>query len=369
MRKSVNKEHKFWHAIGRVMPYLATAVVILAVAVFGSKDKIASGTSGLNMTNIAASDGATADQLSELYVVASLASAMNLASTDAVSGNYVSAAVLRDIAQTSADKIEKPGYTPVANPRGVVTYIVDADDTMESIAAHYGITTDQIRWSNGLKDTTVTVGQVLSLPATSGIVYSVKTGDTYQSIASRYSTNIAEIIARNDLESTGLVVGSKIVLPGGVLPLTERPEYVPIYNYSYYGSASDRQNMHVIYEPVTAGGNNTMAWGNCTYYAWWWRWANGMALPVPAGGGGTFWGNANNWANAARALGMTVDKTPSYGAVFQTTAGWYGHVGIVTAVNGDGSITVREMNYGYRLNVITESTIPASSVGNLNYIH
>ena len=41
------------------------------------------------------------------------------------------------------------------------------------------------------------------------------------------------------LESTGLVVGSKIVLPGGVLPLTERPEYVPVYSYSYYGSASE----------------------------------------------------------------------------------------------------------------------------------
>ena len=35
------------------------------------ENKTASGTSGLNMTNIAASDGATADQLSELYVVAS----------------------------------------------------------------------------------------------------------------------------------------------------------------------------------------------------------------------------------------------------------------------------------------------------------
>lgn len=147
MRKNQNKEHKFWHALSRVIPYLAAAVLIFAVAAFGSKDKTASGTSGLNMTDIAASDGATADQLSELYVVASLSSAMNLASTDAVSGNYVSASVLRDIAQTSADKIEKPGYTPVANPRGVVTYIVDADDTMESIAASYGISTDQIRWS------------------------------------------------------------------------------------------------------------------------------------------------------------------------------------------------------------------------------
>ncbi len=58
----------------------------------------------------------------------------------------------------------------------------------------------------------------------------------------------------------------------------------------------------------------------------------------------------------ARALGMQVDNTPSAGAVFQTTAGWYGHVGVVLRVNDDGSILVREMNYSYRVNVITEST-------------
>ena len=55
-------------------------------------------------------------------------------------------------------------------------------------------------------------------------------------------------------------------------------------------------------------------------------------------------GNANRWASAATAAGFTVNRTPMYGAVFQTGAGWYGHVGVVTAVNGDGSITISDMN-------------------------
>lgn len=373
MRKNQKKEHKFWQGIGRVVPYFAVAAVIFAVAAFGSKDKIASGTSGLNMTSMAANNGATADQLSELYVVASLASAMNLASTDEVSGNYVAASVLRDIAQTSTEKIEKPGYTPVANPRGVITYIVASGDTMESIAAYYGISTDQIRWSNSLKTTDVAIGQVLSLPATSGIVYSVKAGDTYDSLASRYSTNIAEMIARNDLESTGLVVGSKIVLPGGILPLTERPEYVSSYSYSYYGSASSRQDMHVIHESVTNEGGNRMSPGQCTYYAWWWRWKNGRGFSADAfyntAAYRRYRGDAKYWALIATELGYRVDHTPEAGAVFQTTQGTYGHVGIVVRVNEDGSILVREMNYGYRPWVITEATIPASAIGNFSYIH
>ena len=64
-----------------------------------------------------------------------------------------------------------------------------------------------------------------------------------------------------------------------------------------------------------------------------------------------------------------MDRTPEVGAVFQTSAGWYGHVGIVVGINNDGSIVVREMNYGYRAYVVTESTIPANIVGNFNYIH
>jgi hypothetical protein len=39
-----------------------------------------------------------------------------------------------------------------------------------------------------------------------------------------------------------------------------------------------------------------------------------------------FWGNANNWANAAASAGYTVNNRPSAGAIMQSTAGAYGHV-------------------------------------------
>ena len=98
--------------------------------------------------------------------------------------------------------------------------------------------------------------------------------------------------------------------------------------------------------------------GQCTQ----WAWSKRRDLPSTLG-------NANTWAARAAAAGYVVNRTPSAGAVFQTSSGWYGHVGYVEAVNADGSITVTEMNYGYSPYLVIRATIPASSVGNFNYIH
>ncbi len=370
--KKKAKKSGFWGKLGRTIPYILSAALIFAVAKFGSDDKDGFGSASLNMSAMAASNSVSADQLSELYVVANLSSSFSLASTDSVSSNYVAASVLKEISQTSTDKIEKPGYVAVSYSPGIETYIVADGDTMESIVNKLSIeyrtqlTTDLIRWSNGLKTTDVSVGQALSIPKTAGIIYTVKSGDTPETLASRYGAQADRIISYNNLEETGLVDGMSIVLPGGSLPLTERPEYVPAYVYTYYGSTSDRQDMRVVYEAVSGGYDNRMVWGQCTYYAWWWRATSPYSLgPLPS----ALTGDAKYWAVNASALGMRVDHTPEVGAVFQTTAGWYGHVGVVLRILDDGSLVVREMNYGYRLNVITESTIPANVVGNFTYIH
>ncbi len=370
--KTKKKKSGFFGKLSRILPYFVAAALIFAVARFGSEDKNSFGSAGIDMNAMAASNSVSADQLSELYVVASLSSSFSLASTDSVSSNYVAATVLKEISQTSTDKIEKPGYVAVTYSPGIEQYFVSEGETMDSIVAKLSVeyrtqlTTDLIRWSNGLKTADVAVGQALSIPKTAGIIYTVKAGDTVESLASRYNAQADRIISYNNLEETGLVVGMSIVLPGGSLPLTERPEYVPVYTYSYYGSTSDRQDMRVVYENVTGGYDNRMTWGQCTYYAWWWRATSPYSLgALPA----ALTGDAKYWAVNARALGMRVDNTPEIGAVFQTTAGWYGHVGVVLNILDDGSLIVREMNYGYRANVITESTIPANVVGNFTYIH
>ena len=351
-----------------VIPYVAVGLITLALVFVGSIDKHNSEVS-LSLDTFVANDyNVSTDQLTELYMVADLSDALGLASAPDVASNYIITNTMYDSGQTSAGKLEKPNITNIAVSRGVIEYTVGEGESMETIAAKYGVTTDDIRWSNNLKTTDVDAGTVLYIPSTSGIVYTVKGDDTVESIAEKYGSNTTEIIALNDLEVSGISEGMRIVIKDGTLPETERPEYVaprPVqtqtqtqttnYTYTYLGNSSVRQNIEVVGYFYNLGG--PYGAGQCTQWAWY----NRQDLP-------NLLGNANAWARNAAAYGYLVDNTPSAGAVIQTTAGWYGHVGYVEAVNPDGSIIMSEMNYGIPYRVI-RSTIPASAVGNFNYIH
>ena len=204
---------------------------------------------------------------------------------------------------------------------------------------------------------------MLYLPSVSGIVYTVKADDTIDGIVSKYGSSSTEIIALNDLEVSGISEGMRILIKGGELPEKERPEYVPpapvvrtTYYYTYLGDTSSRQNIEVIGWFYKLGG--PYGRGQCTQWAWY----NRQDLPSNLG-------NANSWGVRAAAAGYLVDHNPAQGAVFQSSSGWYGHVGYVEAVNPDGSIVATEMNYNYQPFRAIRSTIPASAAASLWYIH
>lgn len=346
------------------LPYVLAGIVTLVLVFVGSADKHNS-TTNLSLDAFAENNyRVSVDQLSELYVVADLSDALGLASARDVANNFVITTSMYEVGQTSASgKLEKPNITNITSSRGVLKHVVEDGETMESIAQKYGISTDEIRWSNGKKDTSVAVGDLLYVPSSSGIVYVVKSGDTAASIAEKYGSTAAEIIAMNDLEVSGVTEGLRIFIQGGSLPETERPEYVkpaPPSTYTYLGNSSERQNMEVIGYIYNLGGPYVA--GQCTQWAWA-KWRE-RGLEVPGN-----WGNAYSWAGRARAAGYRVDNVPEAGAIFQTSAGWYGHVGYVESVNADGSVVVTEMNYSYRAFLATRSIVPASSAGNLYYIH
>lgn len=373
MRKK-RSEHKFRSFMGKFLPYVAMFLVIFGIAKIGSENKSASGSANLNMNMIAENDyDVSADQISALYVVANVSDSFSLASLDTVASNYVTVSVMKEISQTSTDKIEKPSLIDTDLSRGVQTYVVADGESMAQIAHRFGLTTDQIRWSNGLKTTDLSTGQVLKIPTVAGIVYTTKAGDTPESLASKYGSSAERIIAYNDLENRNLTEGVQIVLPGGVLPLKERPEYVvPVYTYTYSGSTSERQNIRVVtgeYNIASMyGGGNPGQPGQCTWFAWWWRANVPRSLGRLPGGlsHARYWATTRSVTNS-----FNVDHNPQVGAVFQTTGGgsWYGHVGVVLRVNDDGSILVREMNYGNAPFRVIEATIPSSIVRNFNYIH
>lgn len=353
------------HGFRRVLPYLLAGAFTIGVVALGSISKQESGTT-LSLDSFAKNDyDISVDQLSEMYVVADLSDALNLASAQDVASNYVVTTSMYDAGQTATGKLEKPSITNIEVSRGVIEHVVQGGENAETIAAKYGISADQLRWSNNLKNNEIPVGTVLHLPSVPGIVYTVKAGDTVESIAAKYGSSAVEITALNDLEESGVAEGAMIIIKNGSLPENERPEYVAprrssttysttTYRYSYLGSASDRQNIQVIYPRFTGAGG-----GQCV------NWASYMRPDL----GALRLGNARDWARGAAAHGYSVNRTPSAGAIFQTSSGWYGHVGYVEAVNADGSITVTEMNYGYVPYRVIRATIPAGSVGNFNYIH
>ena len=363
------KKHDF-KRLKAWMPYVLTGIVTIGLVAFGSIDKQKAGAS-LSLEAFAKNDyKVSVDQLSGLYMVADLSDALGLASASDVASNYMIANSLYESGQSSiSGKIEKPTTTNIVISHGVQDYTVKEGESMESIARKFGLTTDQIRWSNGKKTTDVAVGEHLYIPSVSGIVYTVKSGDTVDSIASKLGASASEIIALNDLEISGISEGMRIVVRGGVLPEKERPEYVPprrtVYTYTYLGNTSTRQNLRIIATGFYANSpGNPGVRGNCTWYAWYWR----ATDPRSLGALGREGRNARTWHinYAYRGVG----RTPRVGAVFQTTAGGrgYGHVGVVTAINPDGSIEIQEMNYaGYA--VVSAATIPAEYVGNYNYIY
>jgi len=375
--KKKRKEHKVRKFLGQVVPYLAMFLVIIGVAKVGIDTKAQADNGGLSMNAMAADDyNISADQLSTLYTVASLSNSFDLASVDTVASSYVVASAMKEISQTGADKLEKPSFASVSISEAVYRHEVQPGETMASIATLYGRNTDQIRWSNGLKTTDVNPGDILLIPYMApGIVYTVKAGDTPESLATKYGSPADQIISYNKLDKGGLSEGSQILLPGGTLPESERPEYVaPVYaptyayNYTYAGSSAGRQNMSIVARGFYANspGNGSYA-GQCTWYAFYWRATDPRSQGALPGGA---LGHAYAWASTLRAAGYRVDTNPEVGAVFQTASGGsgYGHVGVVLAVNGDGSVLVREMNLAGAY-VVTEGTIPASSARSFNYIH
>ncbi|MEO5920006.1 MAG: CHAP domain-containing protein [Pseudolysinimonas sp.] len=105
---------------------------------------------------------------------------------------------------------------------------------------------------------------------------------------------------------------------------------------------------------------------NCTNYVAWRLSEDGVTEPP------ILLGNAATWAERAARVGITVDHTPSVGAVAQWDAhaggnSYAGHVAYIEAVNDDGTITISEdyWHHGNQLGPLTFRTISPSKISNI----
>ncbi|GAA2143071.1 CHAP domain-containing protein [Actinomadura napierensis] len=108
------------------------------------------------------------------------------------------------------------------------------------------------------------------------------------------------------------------------------------------------------------GNARGFAQNNCTAFAAW-RIASRLGVPSFSNSWKTTWGNAGTWDDAARRVGVTVNKTPSVGAIAVNDVHKVGHVAYVNRVYSDGSFDVEEYNWNNPLAYGTRSHVHVSS--------
>ncbi|MBP7820734.1 LysM peptidoglycan-binding domain-containing protein [Candidatus Saccharibacteria bacterium] len=294
------------------------------------------------------------DSVSSADIAANIAQAVNMPEVVPVSNQADS--VNAQISQATAVEavVEKPQLVAggTKSRQDIQKYTAQSGESVASIAEKFGVNADTIKWSNGITTDTISASKELTIPPRNGIVYQVKAGDTVDSLASAYSASKEQIVAFNDIEIAGkLPVGENILIPDGKKPADPAP--AATYNRSV--ASSGTTSSASTYGFIARYGGNGYVPGYCTYYA-----ASRVSIP-------SNWGNANTWDNRARASGWTVSSVPVAGAIFQTDAGWAGHVGIVEEVHGDGTITVSDMNGFSGFGRVGSGRVPVSAYPNYIY--
>lgn len=99
---------------------------------------------------------------------------------------------------------------------GLVLYKVNDGDTVNNLAAKFGISSYTILWANHIsKGVPLTVGHELIILPVSGVLYEVQSGDTANSISAAYKVSPSSIVPL--IENGGLVQsGDMVVIENGV---------------------------------------------------------------------------------------------------------------------------------------------------------
>ena len=127
--------------------------------------------------------------------------------TTASEANY-----LADVsASYNAPTIESQAMLASYSPSGCATggheqkvYVVQNGDTVGSIAAKNGISTNTILWTNNLSDTSlIKPGDKLTILPVTGIKYKVQKGDTFDAIVNKYNADKEKVLAYNQLPADG----------------------------------------------------------------------------------------------------------------------------------------------------------------------
>ncbi|UXR74267.1 LysM peptidoglycan-binding domain-containing protein [Staphylococcus sp. IVB6238] len=191
-------------------------------------------------------------------------------------------------------------------------HTVVAGESLDIIAARYGVTVQDLMNANGMSGYLIHPNQSLQIPSQSNTSTATASYSNATAVGSGNGTTVAQTSTANQS---------------------------PSFNH---------QNLYT--------------WGQCTWHVFNRRAETGQPIS-------TYWWNADHWAGAASADGYTVNNVPQAGSIMQTTEGAVGHVAYVERVNPDNSVLVSEMNYNTAPGQVGYRTIPGSLSNSYNYIH
>ncbi len=139
--------------------------------------------------------------------------------------------------------------TASGGPDGIITYHAQSGDTLGSIAEKFDISLNTVLWANDnvSQNSTLQVGQELTILPVSGVAHKVKPGETLGGIALTYDVSLEKIAEVNDVSQEGFIVdGQVLIIPGG-----EPPAPAPT-RYADSGSASVNSGSYFA-DPVRDG--------------------------------------------------------------------------------------------------------------------
>ena len=197
--------------------------------------------------------------------------------------------------------------------------------------------------------------------------YTVAENDSLSTIAGQHATTWKRLFDKNEVikHPDVINVGDELVIPNPDEVLPDRPlpvpppESAPEPQPKAVASAPKTQTSRPAAKPAAprpapqpqgSSAGNLYSAGYCTWYA------KNRRPDLPNN-----LGNADTWVSRARAQGIPTGSTPRVGAIGQQGM----HVVYVERVNGDGTVTISEMNFRGRY-VVSSRTVAAS---NFMYIY
>ena len=103
----------------------------------------------------------------------------------------------------------------------VETYTVVEGDTIETIAARFGLKSETLLDTNELgSEDILSIGQELLIPKEDGIVYEIRRGDNLWLLAEEFGVDYDDIVTANpDLDPVLIHPGQQVLIPGGSRPV------------------------------------------------------------------------------------------------------------------------------------------------------